>query len=63
MSASFEGRSAPRFNATKWFGVQFTRQKAQTHLDRRANLLLLLDDGPSCEALAEVLYLDDAIRY
>jgi transposase len=33
-------------------------------LGRRANALLLLDDGLSCEAVAKVLYLDDdTIRY
>ena len=26
---------------------------------RRANAILLLDDGKSCQAIAEVLYLDD----
>jgi hypothetical protein len=33
--------------------------KAETRLTRRANALLLLDDGMSCEAIAKVLYLDD----
>jgi hypothetical protein len=28
-------------------------------LTRRANALLLLDDGMTCEAIAEVLFLDD----
>ena len=38
--------------------------KAETCLTRRANALLLLDDGMSCEAIAKVLYLDDdTIRY
>src|SRR5256714_12655010 len=38
--------------------------KAETRLTRRANALLLLDDGMSCEAIARVLYLDDdTIRY
>ena len=38
--------------------------KAETRLTRRANALLLLDDGMSCEAVAKVLYLDDdTIRY
>ena len=38
--------------------------KAETRLTRRANALLLLDDGMSCEAIAKVLYLDDdTIRY
>jgi hypothetical protein len=33
--------------------------KAETRLTRRANALLLLDDGMSCAAIAKVLYLDD----
>jgi hypothetical protein len=33
--------------------------KAETRLTRRANALLLLDDGMSCEEIAKVLYLDD----
>jgi len=38
--------------------------KAETRLTRRANALLLLDDGMSCTAIAKVLYLDDdTIRY
>src|SRR5437773_10422687 len=38
--------------------------KAETRLTRRANALLLLNDGMSCEAIAKVLYLDDdTIRY
>src|SRR5947209_11389260 len=38
--------------------------KAETRLTRRANALLLLDDGMSCAAIAKVLYLDDdTIRY
>ena len=38
--------------------------KAETRLTRRANALLLLDDGMSCTAIARVLYLDDdTIRY
>jgi transposase len=38
--------------------------KAETRLTRRANALLLLDDGMSCEAVARVLYMDDdTIRY
>ena len=38
--------------------------KAETLLTRRANALLLLDDGMSCAAIAKVLYLDDdTIRY
>jgi transposase len=37
---------------------------AEMRLGRRANALLLLDDGMSCEAVAKVLYLDDdTIRY
>ena len=38
--------------------------KAETRLTRRANALLLLDDGMSCAAIAKVLYPDDdTIRY
>jgi Winged helix-turn helix len=38
--------------------------KAETRLTRRANALLLLDHGMSCEEIAKVLYLDDdTIRY
>src|SRR6516162_1130238 len=38
--------------------------KAETRLTRRANALLLLDDGMSCDEIAKVLYLDDdTIRY
>ena len=38
--------------------------KAETRLTRRANALLLLDDGMNCEEIAKVLYLDDdTIRY
>ena len=38
--------------------------KAETRLTRRANALVLLDYGMSCEAIAKVLYLDDnTIRY
>ena len=33
--------------------------KAETRLTRRANAVLLLDDGMSCAAIAKVLYLDD----
>ena len=33
--------------------------KAETRLTRRANALLLLDDGMSCTEIAKVLYLDD----
>ena len=32
---------------------------AANRLARRANALLLLDDGMSCEAIAKVLFLDD----
>jgi len=38
--------------------------KAESRVTRRANALLLLDDGLSCEAIAKVLYKDDQpIRY
>jgi len=38
--------------------------KTGVRLARRANALLLLDDGMSCEAVAKVLYMDDdTIRY
>src|SRR5271155_2224329 len=38
--------------------------KAESRITRRANALLLLDDGLSCEAIAKVLYMDDdTIRY
>ena len=38
--------------------------KAESRVTRRANALLLLDDGLSCEAIARVLYMDDdTIRY
>jgi hypothetical protein len=33
--------------------------KTENRLARRANALLLLDDGMSCEEVAEVLYYDD----
>src|SRR4030081_1159394 len=40
--------------------VDIARDGSVAHrLARRANALLLLDDGMSCEAIAEVLYLDD----
>src|SRR5580692_9428679 len=40
--------------------IELTRDGSVAHrLARRANALLLLDDGMSCEAIAEVLYLDD----
>ena len=42
--------------------IELTRDGSVAHrLARRANALLLLDDGMSCEAIAEVLYLDDAL--
>lgn len=38
--------------------------KAESRVTRRANALLLLDDGWSCEKVAEALYMDDdTIRY
>jgi transposase len=38
--------------------------KEEMRVARRANALLLLDDGMSCQAIAKVLYLDDdTIRY
>jgi transposase len=44
--------------------AQVRNGKAETRLSRRANALLLLDDGMSCEEIAKVLYLDDdTIRY
>lgn len=33
--------------------------KAESRVTRRANAIILLDDGLSCEKVAEVLYLDD----
>ena len=40
--------------------IELTRDGAVAHrLARRANALLLLDDGMSCEAIAKVLFLDD----
>ena len=40
--------------------IELTRDGSAAHrLARRANALLLLDDGMSCEAVARVLYLDD----
>jgi hypothetical protein len=39
------------------------RQREDHAVARRANAILLLDDGKSCRAIAEVLYLDgDSIR-
>jgi DNA-binding NarL/FixJ family response regulator len=35
------------------------RQREDHGVARRANALLLLDDGKSCAEIAEVLYLDD----
>lgn len=36
------------------------RRTSETHgVGRRANAILLLDDGLSCEAVAKVLYIDD----
>ena len=48
-----------------WSAVPWVRNgKAETRLTRRANALLLLDDGMSCQEIAKVLYLDDdTIRY
>jgi len=38
--------------------------KEEMRVARRANALLLLDDGMSCQAIARVLYMDDdTIRY
>lgn len=38
--------------------------KAESRVTRRANALLLLDDGMSCQKIAKVLYMDDdTIRY
>src|SRR5271168_4444068 len=40
--------------------IELTRDGSVAHrLARRANGLLLLDDGMSCEAIAKVLFLDD----
>jgi hypothetical protein len=40
--------------------TELARDGSAAHrLARRANALLLLDDGMSCEATAKVLYLDD----
>ena len=36
-----------------------TRQREDHGVARRANALLLLDDGKSCVEIAQVLYLDD----
>ena len=44
--------------------IELARDGSAAHrLARRANALVLLDDGMSCEAIAKVLLLDDdAIR-
>jgi transposase-like protein len=40
--------------------VELARDGSAAHrLARRANALVLLDDGMSCEAIAKVLFLDD----
>src|SRR5271154_3118248 len=40
--------------------IELTRDGSAAHrLARRANALLLLDEGMSCEVVAKVLYLDD----
>src|ERR1700688_698089 len=40
--------------------IELTRDGSAAHrLARRANALLLLDDGMSCALVAKVLYLDD----
>ena len=40
--------------------MELTRDGSVAHrLARRANALLLLDDGMSCEVIAKVLFLDD----
>lgn len=40
--------------------IELTRDGSAAHrLGRRANALVLLDDGMSCEAIARVLFLDD----
>ena len=40
--------------------IELTRDGSAEHrLSRRANALVLLDDGMSCQAVAKVLYLDD----
>jgi transposase len=40
--------------------IELTRDGSVAHrLARRANALVLLDDGMSCEAIANVLFLDD----
>ena len=38
----------------------FVRGQREDHgIARRANAILLLDDGKSCQVIAEFLYLDD----
>ena len=40
--------------------IELARDGSAEHrLARRANALVLLDDGMSCEAIAKVLFLDD----
>ncbi len=40
--------------------IELTRDGSAAHrLSRRANALVLLDDGMSCEAIAKVLFVDD----
>jgi transposase len=40
--------------------IELARDGSATHrLARRANALMLLDDGMSCEAIAQVLLIDD----
>jgi len=66
---SFQPALASHFFATD--GIGDTKKQtlppqldSETRLTRRANALLLLDDGMSCAAIAKVLYLDDdTIRY
>ena len=42
-----------------WSCVQRQRQREDHEVARRANALLLLDDGMSCAQIAKVLFLDD----
>ena len=47
-------------NASRRELIELARDGSAAHrLARRANALLLLDDGMSCEAIAKVLFLDD----
>jgi hypothetical protein len=40
--------------------IELTCDRSAAHrLSRRANALVLLDDGMSCEAIAKVLFVDD----